>query len=38
MIGKKNIIFGFLYLVATASLGPYMLVSTVDDIEKALSS
>lgn len=27
MIGKKNIVFGFLYLVLTAALGPYMLVS-----------
>ena len=26
MIGKKNIVFGFLYLVLTASLGPYMIV------------
>lgn len=25
MIGKKNVVFGFLYLVLTASLGPYML-------------
>lgn len=25
MIGKKNIVFGFLYLVLTAALGPYML-------------
>jgi hypothetical protein len=27
MIGKKNIAFGFLYLVLTASLGPYMIVT-----------
>ena len=25
MIGKKNIVFGLIYLVATASLGPYMI-------------
>lgn len=25
MIGKKNIVFGFLYLVCTAALGPFML-------------
>ena len=25
MIGKKNIVFGFLYLVFTAALGPYMV-------------
>ena len=35
MIGKKNIIFGFLYLVATAALGPYMIVNGVEDIGKA---
>lgn len=27
MIGKKNIVFGFLYLVLTAGLGPYMVVN-----------
>ena len=26
MIGKKNLVFGFFYLVLTASLGPYMIV------------
>jgi hypothetical protein len=26
MEGKKNIVFGFLILVITASLGPYMVV------------
>jgi hypothetical protein len=26
MIGKKNVIFGFLHLVLTAALGPYMVV------------
>lgn len=25
MIGKKNIVFGFIYLVFTAALGPYMI-------------
>ena len=35
MIGKKNIAFGFLYLVLTASLGPYMVANTAADIEKA---
>jgi hypothetical protein len=25
MIGKKNIVFGFLYLATTAALGPYMV-------------
>lgn len=35
MIGKKNIAFGFLYLVATAALGPYMVTNTAADINKA---
>ena len=35
MIGKKNIAFGFLYLVLTAALGPYMITTSVADIEKA---
>jgi hypothetical protein len=26
MIGKKNVVFGFLYLVLTAALGPYMVI------------
>jgi hypothetical protein len=32
MIGKKNIVFGFFYLVITASLGPYMIVKLYPDI------
>jgi hypothetical protein len=35
MIGKKNIVFGFLYLVLTAALGPYMVKAVYPDIEKA---
>ena len=35
MIGKKNIVFGFLYLVATAALGPYMISTTLGDVEQA---
>lgn len=31
MIGKKNIAFGFLYLVITASLGPYMIVKLLPE-------
>lgn len=27
MIGKKNIVFGFIFLVFTAALGPYMVVN-----------
>lgn len=34
MIGKKNIVFGFLYLVLTAALGPVM-VSQLDEVGKA---
>lgn len=35
MIGKKNIVFGFLFLVLTASLGPYMGVTMIPEITKA---
>lgn len=35
MIGKKNIVFGFLYLVLTAALGPYMVVKMLPDINGA---
>ena len=35
MEGKKNIVFGFLFLVITASLGPYMVVTLLPDVEKA---
>lgn len=37
MIGKKNIVFGFLYLVLTASLGPYMIVKMMPDVGIAQS-
>ena len=37
MIGKKNIAFGFLYLVITASLGPYMIVKMLPDRAAALA-
>jgi len=37
MIGKKNVVFGFLYLVITASLGPYMIVNLFPDLGAALS-
>ena len=37
MIGKKNIAFGFLYLVLTASLGPYMIVSEFGAVSEAQS-
>ena len=32
MIGKKNIVFGFLYLVLTAALGPMMIIKYFDDV------
>jgi len=35
MIGKKNIVFGFLYLVLTAALGPLM-VDMYEDFGKAM--
>ncbi len=35
MIGKKNIVFGFLYLVFTAVLGPYMIVTQFDAVGEA---
>lgn len=35
MVGKKNIVFGFIYLVFTAALGPYIIVSYYDDIGTA---
>ncbi len=35
MEGKKNIVFGFLFLVITASLGPYMIVNMLPDVEQA---
>ncbi len=36
MIGKKNIVFGFLYLVLTAALGPYMVRVVYPDIDDAI--
>ncbi len=31
MEGKKNIVFGFLFIVMTASLGPYMVINYLPD-------
>jgi len=36
MIGKKNIVFGFLYLVLTAALGPYMVTNVLPDVDTAM--
>jgi hypothetical protein len=33
--GKKNIVFGFLFFVITASLGPYMVLTLMPDVEDA---
>lgn len=35
MIGKKNVAFGFLFLVLTAVLGPYMIGKVLPDVDKA---
>ena len=35
MIGKKNIVFGFLFLVLTAALGPYMVTVVLPDVYQA---
>lgn len=35
MIGKKNVVFGFIFLVFTASLGPYMLAVQYGDFMAA---
>ncbi len=35
MIGKKNVVFGFLFLVITASLGPLMSLKYVPEVGKA---
>lgn len=35
MIGKKNVVFGFIYLVFTAALGPYMLTTLYGDFTAA---
>ncbi len=38
MIGKKNIVFGFLYLVLTAALGPVMVIGYLGDVDSAQSA
>lgn len=35
MVGKKNIVFGFLYLVCTAALGPYMVIQLFPAVGEA---
>jgi len=37
MVGKKNVVFGFLFLVCTASLGPLMIVQYTPGAEQALA-
>jgi len=38
MEGKKNIVFGFLFLVVTASLGPYMVVTLLPGVADAAAA
>lgn len=38
MIGKKNIVFGFIYLVFTAALGPYMIQNLFPDVGSAMQT
>lgn len=35
MIGKKNVVFGFIYLVITAALGPLMMVKYMPTVAEA---
>ncbi|MGD8566994.1 MAG: hypothetical protein PVJ39_02730 [Gammaproteobacteria bacterium] len=35
MVGKKNVVFGFIYLVLSASLGPYMIVQFMPGVDEA---
>jgi len=35
MIGKKNVVFGFIFLVFSASLGPYMIVKYMPEVDVA---
>jgi len=38
MIGKKNIVFGFLFLAISASLGPWMIVQYMPDVGVAMAT
>jgi len=38
MIGKKNIVFGFIYLVFTAALGPFMIQTMFPDVGSAVQT
>lgn len=35
MVGKKNVVFGFLFLVCSAALGPYMIVQYMPEVQNA---
>jgi uncharacterized membrane protein YgdD (TMEM256/DUF423 family) len=37
MPGKKNIVFGFLFLVLTAALGPYMVLNYIGPLQQAIT-
>jgi len=38
MIGKTNIVFGFLFLIITASLGPYMVATSTGEVTASFTS
>jgi hypothetical protein len=38
MIGKKNVVFGFIFLVFTAALGPYMILNTNPLVDKGFDA
>jgi len=35
MVGKKNVVFGFLFLVFSAALGPYMIIQYTPGVDAA---
>lgn len=35
LVGKKNIVFGFIFLLLTAALGPYMIKNLLPDVGQA---
>lgn len=38
MIGKKNIVFGLLFLILTTGLGPYMVTQLFPTVSEAQSA
>jgi len=37
MVGKKNVVFGFIFLMFTAGLGPLMILQYVPDADQAMA-